>query len=117
MIDMRKKSLEHLAIANDVKSSRRELKERLADGEENITNVIADPPRSAVNATIGKVLGWAPGIGQVRTNRILLGANISTSRRLGALTEHEKGRLLLKLRVEASTQWARWHAPAEAPAE
>lgn len=62
---------EALLKANTVRTSRAEIKRQLLEGELTFAELLEDPPRAVLNAQIGDVLEWLPGIGKWRTQRIL----------------------------------------------
>lgn len=69
-----------LQRANAVRTARRMLKEQAKAGEVDVGQLILDPPATLDTAKIGDVVLYAPGIGDWRQMRILVGLARPTAR-------------------------------------
>lgn len=103
-----------LTRANSVRTQRAEIKRELASGELSLAALLNDPPEVILNASIGDVLEWLPGIGRWRCQRILspgagspgVGrmvavAHLSAASKARILTRFEQHAPLRRLRIVA----------------
>jgi hypothetical protein len=81
-----------LRAANEARSYRREVKERLAAGELAVAEVLVDP--RAARMTVGDVLFALPGVGRVKREKVLRWAACSPFKEVGELTPNGRSRLL-----------------------
>jgi hypothetical protein len=84
-----------LERANAARGRIRDGRRRLATGELAIDDVLADPPRDAVDAQlqrleVARVLDWLPGVGPPTAGRILDAARVLPSVRVVALTAAQR---------------------------
>ena len=91
-------SLEALALANEVRSGRARLKREVASGE-SLRAIIDAPPKCCERVTIGEVVTWPHRWGKTRGSRVLVLAGVSPTRKLGNLTDRERGSLVEQLRL------------------
>jgi hypothetical protein len=78
--------LEALAIANEVRAVRRDVKRRVATGETTVPEVLADPPAELANMPIHDLLIAQRNWGEDRTGRLLKSVGVSPLRTVGQLT-------------------------------
>jgi hypothetical protein len=88
------RALEH---ANHVRSARAQLKRAIAAGTLTAAAVIERCPDEAAGMTIGELLRSQPRWGPARCARLLLAADVSEARPLGALTGRQRGVLVARL--------------------
>jgi hypothetical protein len=86
--------MEALRRANDIRSERARLKERLRSGEMVIVDVLSDPPECVHTAKVMDLLLAVPKYGRVKANRILERCRISPARTINGLTPRQRKELL-----------------------
>lgn len=89
-----KQRMEALRRANDIRSDRARLKERLRSGEVVIVDVLSDPPVCVHTAKVMDLLLAVPKYGRVKANRILERCRISPARTVNGLTPRQRKELL-----------------------
>ena len=89
-----KQRMEALRRANDIRSERARLKERLRSGEVVIVEVLSDPPVCVHTAKVMDLLLAVPKYGRVKANRILERCRISPARTVNGLTPRQRKELL-----------------------
>lgn len=96
--------------ANEVRTARKEIKEQLANGELELTDLIQHPPVEVETAELGDVLMWMPGIGRTRVRKILAGGGASWSVLMGHLSYGTRARLSASLEDHApvAVRSSRW---------
>lgn len=96
----RQQRREALLRANKVRTARAEIKRQLADCEVTLAELLDDPPPAILNAPIGDVLEWAPGIGRWRSGRILAAGTgspgVGRMVHIEHLSDASKGRILAR---------------------
>jgi hypothetical protein len=90
--------LDALDRANAVRSARAELKRELASGNLEIEKVIAHPPGFAEQAKVAELLHAVPGLGPVRTTRLLVRCQIPYGKTLTSLSGRQRTVLISLLR-------------------
>lgn len=90
----RQQRLEALRKANDIRSERAKLKERLRRGEVAITEVLLDPPPCVSTAKVLDLVMAVPKFGRVRANRLLDRCRVSSSKTVNGLTPRQRKELL-----------------------
>lgn len=90
----RQQRLEALRRANDIRSERARLKERLRAGELAITDVLADPPPCVHTAKVLDLLLAVPKYGRVKANKVLERCRVSPSKTVNGLTPRQRKELL-----------------------
>lgn len=95
--------MEALAIANDVRRARYELKCRVRDGEVSISAAVRAP--EAATARLEQVLRWKDRWGQSRAAGVLDRAGLSPTLRCGAMTDRQRLHLARALRGERVRPW------------
>ncbi len=86
-------SMKALSRANEIRIARAQLKRELAAGEQDIGELVLDPPESCQTAKPAELLRAVPMLGPRKADRILVRARIRHSRTLGELVEPERVRL------------------------
>lgn len=86
--------MEALRRANDIRSERARLKERLRTGELTITQVLEDPPTCVHTAKVLDLVLAAPKYGRVKANRLLESCRVSSSKTVNGLTPRQRKELL-----------------------
>jgi hypothetical protein len=86
--------LDALKRANDIRSERARLKERLRAGELTISDVLGDPPPCVHTAKVLDLLLAVPKYGRVKANRVLERCRVSQARTINGLTPRQRKELL-----------------------
>jgi len=86
--------MEALRRANDIRSERARLKDRLRTGELAITNVLQDPPPCVHTAKVLDLLLAVPKFGRVKANRLLERCRVSPAKTVNGLTPRQRKELL-----------------------
>jgi hypothetical protein len=89
-----KQRMEALSRANDIRSERARLKERLRVGEVVIVEVLNDPPVCVQTAKVMDLLLAVPKYGRVKANKVLERCRISPARTVNGLTPRQRKELL-----------------------
>ncbi len=90
----RQQRLEALRKANDIRSERAKLKERLRRGEITIIEVLSDPPPCVSTAKVLDLILAVPKFGRVKANRLLERCRVSSSKTVSGLTPRQRKELL-----------------------
>jgi len=99
---VREQRLRALGRANEVRVARARLKRELAAGTVTLEQVVAHPPACAERAKVCDLLKAVPGIGPVRTNKLLLRCRIPHEKALDTLSDRQRSVLLASLADAAS---------------
>jgi hypothetical protein len=86
--------MDALRRANDIRSERARLKERLRTGQLVIVDILADPPACVHTAKVLDLLLAVPKYGRVKANRALERCRISPARTVNGLTPRQRKELL-----------------------
>ena len=86
--------MDALRRANDIRSERARLKERLRTGEMTITEVLVDPPSCVHTAKVLDLLLAVPKYGRVKANRLLERCRVSSSKTVNGLTPRQRKELI-----------------------
>jgi len=86
--------MDALRKANDIRSERARVKERLRSGELAITDVLADPPACVHTAKVLDLLLAVPKYGRVKANRLLERCRVSPAKTVNGLTPRQRKELL-----------------------
>lgn len=89
---------EALVKANDIRQRRARLKDKMKADSTLVFSVLAQPPDYADGMKIADLLMAVRGMGLVKTNKVLGTCHVSHSKKLGALTAHQRGALGNELR-------------------
>lgn len=87
-----------LRQANEVRSRRAALKQRLASGQVPIEDVLSQPPEYVGTAKVYDLLLAVPGIGPAKGARLLSRCRIAASKTVAGLTERQRTELTGLLR-------------------
>ena len=91
--------MEALRRANDIRSERARIKDRLRSGELAITDLLVDPPGCVYTAKVLDLLLAVPKYGRVKANRLLERCRISPAKTVNGLTPRQRKELLDMLGV------------------
>ncbi|OFV82775.1 MAG: hypothetical protein A2W26_13980 [Acidobacteria bacterium RBG_16_64_8] len=86
--------MEALRRANDIRTERARLKEKLRSGEVVIHEVLADPPACVHTAKVLDLVMAAPKYGRVKANKLLERCRVSSSKTVNGLTPRQRKELL-----------------------
>ena len=86
--------LRALAKANEVRSSRAQLKRDLAAGVVELARVLANPPACARTARVVELLVAVHGIGPARANRALVHCRIADTKTIAGLSNRQRAELI-----------------------
>jgi hypothetical protein len=86
--------MDALRRANDIRSERARLKERLRTGQLAIAEVLGDPPPCVHTAKVLDLLLAVPKYGRVKANRVLERCRVSPARTVNGLTPRQRKELL-----------------------
>lgn len=90
----RQQRMDALRRANDIRSERARLKEKLRTGEVAITIVLMDPPLCVHTAKVLDLLLAVPKYGRVKANRVLERCRVSPAKTVNGLTPRQRKELL-----------------------
>ena len=93
--DQRMKALRR---ANEIRSSRAQLKRDLKAGKVKIEKLLLDPPEYVLSAKAFDMILAVPKYGRVKANKILTQCRISPSKAIGGLSERQRAELVQYLR-------------------
>lgn len=86
--------MDALRRANDIRSERARLKERLRTGDLVITDLLNDPPMCVHTAKVLDLLLAVPKYGRVKANRLLERCRVSPAKTVNGLTPRQRKELL-----------------------
>jgi hypothetical protein len=86
--------MDALRRANDIRSERARVKDRLRNGELLITDVLTDPPACVHTAKVLDLLLAVPKYGRVKANRLLERCRVSPAKTVNGLTPRQRKELL-----------------------
>jgi len=86
--------MDALRRANDIRSERARLKERLRTGDMAIIEVLSDPPLCVHTAKVLDLLLAVPKYGRVKANKVLERCRISPARTVNGLTPRQRKELV-----------------------
>jgi hypothetical protein len=87
-----------LQRANEIRSSRAQLKRDLKAGKVKIEKLLLDPPDYVLSAKAFDMILAVPKYGRVKANKILNVCRISPSKTIGGLSERQRAELVHMLR-------------------
>lgn len=90
--------MDALRRANEIRTTRADLKKGLKAGQVSIIDHILDPPEWLLTAKVFDLLIATPKYGRVKVNRILTQCRISPSKTVGGLSERQRGEIVSYLR-------------------
>lgn len=91
----RMKALKH---ANEIRTSRAQLKRDLKAGRRSIHNLLLAPPDDVETMKLFDLLLAVPKYGRVKTNKILQVCRISPSKTVGGLSQRQRSEIVSMLR-------------------
>ncbi len=86
--------MDALHRANQIRSSRAQLKRDLKSGQVNIRDIIADPPEYVLTAKVYDMLLAVPKYGKVKATRFINHCRISQGKTVGGLSERQRNELV-----------------------
>jgi hypothetical protein len=86
--------MDALRRANDIRSERARVKDRLRNGDLGITEVLSDPPTCVHTAKVLDLLLAVPKYGRVKANRLLERCRVSPAKTVNGLTPRQRKELL-----------------------
>lgn len=89
------KALKH---ANEIRTSRAQLKRDLKAGRRSIHNLLLAPPDDVETMKLFDLLLAVPKYGRVKTNKILQVCRISPSKTVGGLSQRQRSEIVSMLR-------------------
>ncbi|MFL5908621.1 MAG: hypothetical protein ACJ75Z_13625 [Solirubrobacterales bacterium] len=92
-----------LARANQVRLARAALKREISAGHRQVTDVILESPWETDSMTLTELLCSQRRWGRARSRKLLASATLSEAKRLGTLTERQRGILVGALQAKLAT--------------
>lgn len=89
--------LRALARANEVRLARAALKRSIAAGDATVVEVVSEVPWEAETMSLGELLTSQPRWGRTRTRKLLGSLGIGENKRVGTLTDRQRGLLVDRL--------------------
>lgn len=89
---------EALAKANKIRTFRAELKRDVKAGQQNIHDLLLDPPEKLETMKVFDLLMATPKRGRTKVNKLLIQCRISPSKTIGGLSERQRIELVSMLR-------------------
>jgi hypothetical protein len=86
--------MQALARANQVRLARAALKRDISAGRRNVTEVIQESPWEAESMSLSELLCSQRRWGRARSRKLLASAALNEAKRLGTLTERQRGILV-----------------------
>lgn len=83
-----------LKKANNIRTSRAELKREIKAGSKSVRALLWDPPESIETMKVYDLLLAMPKHGRVKVNRVLTRTRISPSKTVGGLSERQRRELV-----------------------
>lgn len=83
-----------LALANEVRSERAELKRRMKARRVSIGELLLEPPDYLLTAKVFDLLLAVPKYGRVKANKILRDCKVSPTKTVGGLSERQRGEMV-----------------------
>ena len=87
-----------LRRANEIRTSRAQLKRDLKAGKVKVEQLLSDPPDYVLSAKAFDMILAVPKYGRVKANKILTQCRISPSKTIGGLSERQRAELVAQLR-------------------
>ena len=84
-------------IAADARRERADVRAALREGRVSVIDVLEPTTEAQQRMRVRDVVLSLPGIGPIRCAEILEAAGSGAAKRVGGLTEHQRGRLLQRL--------------------
>jgi hypothetical protein len=94
--------MQALARANEVRLARAALKRDISAGRRSVTEVVLDSPWEAQSMSLSELLCSQRRWGRARSRKLLASAALSEGKRLGTLTQRQRGILVGQLEAKLS---------------
>ena len=104
--------LRALERANEVRLARARLKRAVAGGSRPVADIVVECPWEAESMTVNELLMSQSRWGRARSRRLLVSIGMAEEKRLGSLTERQRGGLAAVLRARPDHSRARPHHTA-----
>ena len=95
--------MEALARANQVRLARAALKRDIGAGRRSVTDVVMESPWEAESMSLSELLCSQRRWGRARSRKLLAAAALKETKRLGTLTERQRGILVGALEAKFAT--------------
>jgi len=82
--------LRALALANEVRLARADLKRRVLEQEISVAEIVLDPPAAAENMTVADLLMSQKRWGHQRCSKFLAAIPMSEAKTVGAMTQRQR---------------------------
>jgi hypothetical protein len=102
----RPQCMEALARANQVRLARAELKRAIGAGRRGVTEIVLECPWEAESMSLIELLGAQRRWGRARSRKLLTSLGLTEMKRLGTLTERQRGILVRALYAKAGVETA-----------
>jgi hypothetical protein len=96
--------MEALARANKVRLARAALKREICAGHRSITEVIMESPWEVESMSLGELLCSQRRWGRARSRKLLSSTALSEGKRVGTLTERQRGILVAALEAKFASR-------------
>jgi hypothetical protein len=96
--------MQALARANQVRLARAALKRDISAGSRGVTDVVLDSPWEAESMSLSELLCSQRRWGRARSRKLLASAGLSEGKRLGTLTERQRGILVGALEAKLGSR-------------
>jgi hypothetical protein len=94
--------MQALARANEVRLARAALKRDVAAGRLSVTEVVVESPWEAQSMSLSELLCSQRRWGRARSRKLIQSAQLTETKRLGTLTERQRGILARALEAKAA---------------
>jgi hypothetical protein len=96
--------MQALARANEVRLARAALKRDITAGRRTVTDVVLASPWEAESMSLSELLCSQRRWGRARSRKLLASAALSEGKRLGTLTERQRGILVAELEAKLASR-------------
>ena len=86
--------MDALALANEIRAKRAQLKRDLKSGRAKLHTQISNPPEWLHTAKVIDLMLAVPKVGRVKANKALVQCRISPSKTIGGLSERQRRELV-----------------------
>lgn len=93
----RDQRLEALAVGNEIRMYRAQLRRQVAAGEIRTADLIENPPTGLETCRVERVLDWTPRFGDIKVARLLRLVRISPHKTVGGLSDRQRADLVARL--------------------
>jgi hypothetical protein len=92
-----RQQMEALAIANDIRVKRANLKRDLKAGRKNVVDMLLDPPAFLETMKLFDLLLATPKWGRIKVNKALNQCRISPTKTVGGLSMRQRSEIISRL--------------------